>query len=107
MAAAVKNTGIFTAPTAGTYYFAYSGISTTTNKARVQLQKNITGTWSPIATAYSSGGNFETFALDATLKLGEGDEIRLFLMEGAIYEYPTTNEHFTHFVGILLEEELV
>jgi hypothetical protein len=90
------STGIFTAPRPGKYFFDYSGIADlgTSNAARVDFQLN----GARIAQAYSHT-TFDTFAHQATLELKEGDQIRLFLVAGAINGYHTT------FVGWLVEED--
>ena len=93
-------TGTFTAPNPGTYFFAFSGLNLGSGEARVKLQKQ-TNTF---AAAYVSAGSYETFALQATLLLRKGDEIRLNLTQGEIHE---SNQRYTNFVGFLLEEELV
>ncbi|XP_046632041.1 contactin-associated protein-like 2 isoform X2 [Daphnia pulicaria] len=91
------STGIFIAPRPGKYFFDYSGIADVTqgtNAARVDFQLN----GARIAQGYSHT-TYDAFAHQSTLELKEGDQIRLFLVAGAINGYHTT------FIGWLVEED--
>jgi hypothetical protein len=90
-------TGIFTAPRPGKYFFGFSGVSNT-NAARIDLQLNGV----KIGEGYSTA-NLDTFSHQATLELKEGDQLRLFLLAGAIHD---SHYLYTNFVGWLVEEDV-
>jgi hypothetical protein len=96
-------TGIFVAPTPGKYYFTYSGISAEGFYARVQLQTAKTGTadWIRVAEAYGDV-TYKTFSIHAILQLAKGDQVRLYLHYGTIYE--NTQYIYTNYVGWLIED---
>jgi hypothetical protein len=48
--------------------------------------------------------SLDTFALQSTLELKEGDQITLFLVVGGIYD---SAAYYTNFVGWLVEEDNV
>ncbi|KAK4026496.1 hypothetical protein OUZ56_015492 [Daphnia magna] len=97
--------GIFTAPTPGTYFFAYSGIGIGGGPVQVEMQmKTATSPdWTAVAIVYSQIGSLITFSMQSTLRLGKDDEIRLFLVQGRTRDDQT---RYTNFIGILLDEEL-
>ena len=88
---------------AGTYSFAFSGLKTTaTTKTFMELRLN----GGKIGNAYlGESGTFLTSSLHAILKLKVGDEITLVLTEGV--RLHDDSRYYTHFTGILLEEDLV
>jgi len=93
--------GIFTAPKSGIYFFSFNGLKDSpTNTLTVRLYHN-----SKIITrAYGTNvaGHF-TATLSSTLSLKSGDQIRLLLVEGKLYD---ENSLYTNFNGMLLQEEL-
>jgi len=95
-------TGIFKAPKAGTYSFAFSFTKTTTT-ANTYFRFKLNG--SSIGIIYGeSGTNLElSSSIQAILKLKVGDEITLVLEGGELFD--STSYH-THFTGMLLEEDL-
>jgi hypothetical protein len=97
---AMSLSGIFVAPKSGRYFFSFSGISDGNIFARVELQlKTETVDWSKV------GALKQTYSLQSTLELAKGNQIRLMLLEGAIHD--DKNRIYTHFVGQLLEEEIL
>jgi hypothetical protein len=97
---AMSLSGMFVAPKSGRYFFSFSGISDGNIFARVELQlKTETVDWSKV------GALKQTYSLQSTLELAKGNQIRLMLLEGAIHD--GKNRIYTHFVGQLLEEEIL
>jgi hypothetical protein len=81
---------------------AYSGISGSTGALRVDLQlKTGTANWALVGEANSNGG-FQTCSLHSTLDLLKGDQVRLYLTSGTIYE--NTQYLYTNYVGWLIED---
>jgi hypothetical protein len=100
---AYSATGIFVAPTAGNYYFAFSGISDNNDIARVVLQvKSGTGAWTNIGQAYGHR-TYQTFSLQSTLQLLKDDQVRLYLTEGKIHD--SNLHYYTNFDGWLIQEK--
>jgi hypothetical protein len=60
--------------------------------------------WTRVGQAYGTSG-YETFSLQATLELAKGNQIRLMLLEGQIFDNGQTLH--TNFVGYLLNEDIV
>jgi hypothetical protein len=100
---AYSATGIFVVPTAGNYYFAFSGISANNAIARVLLQvKSGTGAWTSVGETYGHT-NLQTFTLQSTLQLLKDDQVRLYLSEGRIHD--NSMRFYTNFDGWLIEEK--
>lgn len=104
--------GVFTAPKAGSYSFAFSAVangvvSNSRGTAFVDLRLN-GGSIGHGNSGVSGADGFFTVSIHATLKLKIGDQITLVLdgvNGGGFYDEP--NHRYTHFTGILLEEDLV
>ena len=94
------STGVFTAPVSGRYHFALSGIA---NVAGTRLQLEVNESSSVIGTA--SGQASSTYALQSALSLKMGDRVTVRLLAGGITD--TTTIQYTHYTGMLLEEDLV
>jgi len=96
-------TGIFKAPKAGTYSFAFKHMKTNAALSTYSFLRlngnNIGINWAGDTLNYLSG------SMIATLKLKVGDEITLVLTDGALFDNGV--QYHTQFSGILLEEDLV
>jgi hypothetical protein len=100
----MSTSGLFVAPKFGKYFFAYSGLSEGSSPARVELQvKTDTADWTKVGHAYGGTGH-QTYSLQATFDLAKGNQIRLMLLEGEMYD---NESHYTNFVGHILEEDFV
>ena len=101
----MSTSGIFVAPNSGKYFFAYSGISEGSTFARVELQvKTDTADWTKVGQAHAQTGH-ETYTLQATFDLAEGNQIRLLLVGGQLHD--TDFNQYTSFVGHILEEDII
>ena len=94
------NTGVFTAPRNGTYHFSFSFMNF--GSLAIGIRKN--GVAIGAANTYASSTYILQSSLPATLKLKSGDSVDLFQMkDGGIYD---DWNHYTHFTGWLIEEDL-
>ena len=104
-------TGKFTAPRTGKYYFSFSGLvafpvsSTTAIYSRVQLFFNGVVIGLGFSDETGTGNEYETLSLQSTLNLQNGDQIWFqfdYFSPGSFL----FGSRFTHFNGFLLEEEI-
>lgn len=92
------STGVFTAPVKGVYFFSFSGNSH--NKKNVHLQLLVDGVY--VGSAYSSP-HYATLSLTSVLRLDQGAEVYLELVNGKLSDDVEVN--FTHFVGMLMRAD--
>ena len=92
--------GVFTAPTNGRYHFNFvARAASDVTVTDVLLRLN------GVQIAFGHGHfQYETFSISATVSLQKNDAIDIYLNQGAIHD---TNNFWTQFTGILLEEDLV
>ena len=94
-------TGVFTAPVPGVYFFSFDAYSDS-HEGRVHLQKN--GVNVGQSYDYNRGYPSQQLHLASILQLDAGDEIQVNVRSGQIYE--DANGHSTHFVGMLLSDDV-
>ena len=92
-------TGVFTAPVNGRYHFSFTGIGSKSSDNYVDLRVN--GVKVGRSHAPSENYNMPIFA---TLRLTKGDTVDTYLSAGALND--SSDSHYTHFSGFLLEEDL-
>ena len=100
--------GIFVAPKSGKYYFSFSSLSNYRTNGRVDLQvKTETSDWFKVGQAFGES-NYQSLTVQSTLHLNKDDQIRLMLREGVIHDGRSkAHGPFTHFLGWLIEEDLI
>ena len=99
------SSGIFTIPVPGIYHLDFSAVKDTTGGyLGIFLQVN----GANVGVAYTSQGatgSRDIVTLSASLRLAAGDRVNLFkYLDGVIVD---DSNHFTHFSGWLVEEDLM
>ncbi|XP_034038484.1 cerebellin-4-like [Thalassophryne amazonica] len=92
------NTGIFTAPVRGLYYFSYSGHNHSSKSMGLQLMKN--GRHITMVYNHPYGNRYETATKGTTLYLNVTDQVYMRLMKHN-WIFDNNNYHST-FVGFLV-----
>jgi len=98
--------GTFTAQVSGIYHFQFSGVKHVgATLLAIYLQVN----GNHVGLAHASPGktgSLDTASLSASLRLKAGDKVRLYNAPGSVlHDYGS--EHWTHFSGWLVEEDLM
>jgi len=98
------SSGIFTVPRDGIYFFSFNGLKSA-NAIPIYLNLMVNG--------YIAGSSFTgatedyfTVSLSSTLHLTNGDRVYLKLDDVGILDESASAGPFTHFSGILLQEDL-
>jgi hypothetical protein len=103
--------GKFTAPRTGTYFFSLSGLGYfPASSSRLSMDICLTKSGSRIANGHSSSTSsssitYETFSLQSTLQLQVGEQIWAEIFSISAGAYLDGNK-YTHFTGWLLQEDI-
>ena len=102
-------TGKFTAPRTGKYFFSLSGLgyfppSSSNQDMRLNLVKNGSRVANALSGSTSPGGMYDTYSLQSTLQLQVGDQIWVEISSISAGAY-FNGYGFTHFTGWLLQED--
>jgi hypothetical protein len=103
-------TGKFTAPRTGKYFFSLSGLgyfpaSSSNQGMHLHLVKNGGRIANAFADTTSPGGQYETYSLQSTLQLQVGDQIWVDISGISAGAY-FNGYGYTHFTGWLLQEDV-
>ena len=96
--------GIFTAPKSGIYFFSFSGIGGANSFIFPQLYLN--GNLIGSGEADTESTDYPTFILQSTIQLNAGDQVSLKLRSDGTGFLLDSGDHYTHFTGWLLQEDL-
>jgi hypothetical protein len=102
--------GIFTAPRPGTYFFSFAGLARLSSSSaigfysRLYLNGNLIGS-SHVGEYNTPVEQYSPFSLQSTLNLKKDDQVWLRQLSGSSFLFDDS-EHFTHFTGFMLEEEI-
>lgn len=102
-------TGKFTAPRTGKYFFSFSGLGYFTGSSNSNMYLRFIKSGSRIGSTYSGssslGNQYETFSLQSTLQLQLGEQIWIEISSISAGAY-LDGGGFTHFTGWLLQEDI-
>jgi hypothetical protein len=103
-------TGKFTAPRTGTYFFSLSGLgyfpaSSSNQEMRPLLLKSGNAIARALCSSTSPGNIYDTYSLQSTVLLQMGEQIWVEISSLSAGAYFNGN-NFTHFTGWLLQEDI-
>ncbi len=107
-------TGIFTAPVTGTYFFALSGMvdftypdsSTTRREIAIALYVNGNEIGVALSDEVGTVEQFGTYDMESTLNLKSGDQVWMAIKYKSLFTYIFDNfQHHNHFTGWLLQQD--
>jgi hypothetical protein len=96
------STGIFLVPMNGIYHFEFSTVRAPVENMGIYLQVN----GARVASSYSftKSGDYLSGMLNVLLRLKKGDRVNIFKDSGMVMD---NNCFYTHFIGWLVEEDLI
>ena len=108
------STGKFTAPAKGTYFFSFTGhagFSTSSSVLSLGVGLYLNGNhigWGFVEEYHTVNWQETPLTLQSTLSLQKGDQIwlQIRLISGGVSLYDDNDNHWTHFTGYILEEEI-
>ena len=106
--------GIFTAPLTGIYFFSFTGHARFPNSTSVHLGVCLYFNGDYIGESHvdernTVTGQRSTVSLQSTLNLKSDDQVwvQINYIDPEVVLDDDANNHFTHFTGFMLEEEIV
>jgi hypothetical protein len=101
--------GVFTAPVKGRYQFTFNALSSKNDNDKNIVAQMRVNNDDRIGNLYSSASDILLSISGVVVSLEKGDKVYVWLVNGKLYDSNLENKfgRYTHFSGILLEEDLV